>query len=63
VQTALEAETYRRLVGSPLDPQECHIFLSGNPAMIDEVRKLLEDPGFVADSQQCRGNFHVKRYW
>lgn len=63
VQTALEPATYARLVGAPLDPAECHVFLCGNPAMIDEVQALLEARGFVTDAHQRRGNLHFERYW
>ncbi len=63
VQTALEPETYRRLVGAALDPRECHVFLCGNPDMIDETARVLGGRGFVADSHQGRGNLHFERYW
>jgi ferredoxin--NADP+ reductase len=63
VQTALEPDTYQRLVGTPLDPAQCHIFLCGNPDMIDNVERVLADRGFVADSHQGRGNLHFERYW
>ncbi len=63
VQTALEPGTYRRLVGVDLDPRECHVFLCGNPDMIDETERLLAGRGFKADSNQGRGNLHFERYW
>jgi ferredoxin--NADP+ reductase len=63
VQTVLEPETYRRVVGAPLDPAECHVFLCGNPDMIDDVQKLLESRGFVTDSRAGRGNIHFERFW
>ncbi len=63
VQTALEPATYERLVGAPLDPAECHVFLCGNPEMIDSVQQVLETRGFVTDSRGSRGNIHFERYW
>jgi ferredoxin--NADP+ reductase len=63
VQTALEPATYERLVGAPLDPAECHVFLCGNPEMIDSVQQLLEARGFVTDNRGARGNIHFERYW
>jgi ferredoxin/flavodoxin---NADP+ reductase len=59
----LEPDTYLRLVDAPLDPAECHVFLCGNPAMIDQVEQLLLPRGFVADSREGRGNLHFERYW
>lgn len=63
VQVALEPTTYARLVGAPLDPQRCHVFLCGNPRMIDDVQVELEQRGFVTDSRQQRGHLHFERYW
>jgi ferredoxin--NADP+ reductase len=63
VQTALEPENYRRLVGAELDPGACHVFLCGNPDMIDETQRRLTGRGFRADSPQGRGNLHFERYW
>lgn len=63
VQVALDPTTYARLVGAPLDPACCHVFLCGNPQMIDDVQAELEQHGFVTDSRQQRGNLHFERYW
>ena len=63
VQTVLEPEMYRRLVGAPLDPAHCHVFLCGNPDMIDTVEQLLGARGFVTDSRTGPGNIHFERYW
>jgi ferredoxin--NADP+ reductase len=63
VQVALEPATYAKLVGAPLDPATCHVFLCGNPAMIDEVQAILEARGFQADTRDAPGNIHFERYW
>lgn len=63
VQDVLEQETYRRLVGAPLDPEQCHVFLCGNPDMIQSVRPLLERRGFRTHSKRSPGNIHLERYW
>ena len=63
VQAALEPATYERLVGAPLDPAECHVFLCGNPEMIDAVEPLLAERGFVTDSRERVGTVHFERYW
>ncbi len=63
VQTALEPAVYERLVGAPLDPIRCHVFLCGNPDMIDTVEPLLAARGFVTDARDRRGNVHFERYW
>jgi ferredoxin--NADP+ reductase len=63
VQVALEHDTYCQHVGTPLDPAECHVFLCGNPQMIDEVAALLVTKGFEIDQRDKLGNIHFERYW
>lgn len=63
VHVALEPELYERLVGAPLDPTQCHVFLCGNPAMIDELEENLTSRGFITDSRQGPGTLHFERYW
>ena len=46
-----------------LSPQESHVFLCGNPAMIDETRKLLEPRGFAPDTPETLGGLRFERYW
>lgn len=63
VQTALDPQTYQRLVGVPLDPRDTEVLLCGNPNMIEEVQQLLEGREFVTDKPGTPGNIHFERYW
>lgn len=63
VQSVLEPETYQRLVGAALDPTTSHVFLCGNPEMIDAVEALLQARGFITDAHGRKGNIHFERYW
>lgn len=63
VQTVLEPDRFKKLVGTPLDPGQCHVFLCGNPAMIDAVEQMLKAQGFVTDDRDAPGNLHFERYW
>lgn len=54
---------YESLVGAPLDPARCHVFLCGNPEMIDSVQAYLEGRGFKTHSKRDPGNIHLERYW
>ena len=63
VQVVLEEEVYQRLVGTPLDPRECHVFLCGNPDMVKSVCPLLEARGFRAHNKRAPGNIHLEQYW
>lgn len=63
VQQVFDADTYERAVRAPLDPSRCHVFLCGNPAMIDDMEQLLARLGFVRHRRREPGNLHFERYW
>jgi len=47
-----------------LNPEVDHVFLCGNPAMIDDVeRDLTSQRGYVVHSKKTPGNLHVEKYW
>jgi ferredoxin--NADP+ reductase len=47
----------------PLDPSITSVFLCGNPAMIEEVSKLLEPRGYTTYATQKPGSMHIEEYW
>ena len=65
-------------LGEPISPENTHVFLCGNPAMIglptrtDEdmefpetlgVCQILHERGFTIDHRRDRGNVHYEEYW
>ncbi len=47
-----------------LTPETDHVFLCGNPAMIDDLeRDLTAKLGYVVHSKKTPGNLHVEKYW
>ncbi len=46
-----------------LDPEKDHVFLCGNPAMIDDMEKLLGENGYKEHTRKSPGNLHLERYW
>ncbi|MHC4065189.1 MAG: hypothetical protein ACYSUI_11935 [Planctomycetota bacterium] len=42
---------------------QCHVFLCGNPDMIQSVRPFPERRGFCTHSKRSPGNIHLERYW
>ncbi|MEY4669751.1 MAG: Ferredoxin--NADP reductase [Pseudomonadota bacterium] len=47
-----------------LQPETDHVFLCGNPAMIDDLeRDLTTKLGYVVHSKKTPGNLHVEKYW
>lgn len=63
VQAVLEDAAFRSVAGEALVPEETHVLLCGNPAMIDDVRPRLETRGFRLDTAKEPGNLHYERYW
>jgi len=63
VQIALEEARLAAHARVALDPANTHVFLCGNPDMIQAVRDLLTPRGFVADTVKVPGNLHFERYW
>lgn len=49
--------------GLKLGPADCHVFLCGNPGMIEAAKKGLVERGFVADHRGTVGNVHAEEYW
>ena len=44
-------------------PDDTHIFLCGNPSMIDTMMETLEAEGYSEHSKKSPGNVHLERYW
>lgn len=45
------------------DPTKDHVFLCGNPAMVEEVEKLLLGKGYTVHSKKAHGSLHLEKYW
>ncbi len=64
VTELLEPGRFHEVTGHALDPATCHVFLCGNPDMVDDSEQLLLPHGFVTrDRQHPDGNLHFERYW
>ena len=44
-------------------PGTTHIFLCGNPSMIDQMASILESQGYKEHKKKSPGQIHVERYW
>lgn len=44
-------------------PENTHIFLCGNPSMIDTMVETLEKEGYKEHSKKSPGQIHLERYW
>ncbi len=63
VQQLWSGGALERAWGFRPTPADTHVFLCGNPAMIDDMTKLLEGEGFRLHAPRAPGEIHVERYW
>jgi ferredoxin--NADP+ reductase len=59
----LDPPRYQALVGAPLSPDECHVFLCGNPEMIESLEAVLTQRGFRKHTRHHPGTLHLEKYW
>ncbi|MFH1681956.1 MAG: ferredoxin--NADP reductase [Candidatus Eisenbacteria bacterium] len=57
--------TFEERFGEPLSQSRHHVFLCGNPAMVEEAVRELEERGFSEwhRRKNPEGTIHVERYW
>jgi ferredoxin--NADP+ reductase len=51
------------LLGRRPTPDDAHIFLCGNPAMVEEMSVLLAADGFREHTRKSPGQIHAEKYW
>lgn len=56
-------EQFPKLAGFEPTPENTHVFLCGNPAMIEDMVVRLEAQGFAEHKKNAPGQIHVERYW
>jgi ferredoxin--NADP+ reductase len=44
-------------------PEDTHVFLCGNPSMVDSMADILRSSGWREHSRKAPGEIHVERYW
>jgi ferredoxin--NADP+ reductase len=49
--------------GSRLAPENSHVFLCGNPLMIQNMLAVLKEEGFKEHSKRAPGEIHMEKYW
>lgn len=62
-QQWLDEPAFSERFGFELKPDNTHVFLCGNPAMIEQAAELLTKRGFTADTRGETGNLHLEKYW
>lgn len=49
--------------GAQPPPRDSHVFLCGNPAMIEAMLSILVAEGFVEHTKKTPGQIHLERFW
>jgi len=63
VQDLWRGREIQRAWGFPPTRDDTRVFLCGNPAMIEDMVKLLAEEGFREHSRKDPGEIFVERYW
>jgi ferredoxin--NADP+ reductase len=62
VQNILKRGEVEKIWGHELKPNNTHIFLCGNPNMIDSVVEVMGEKGFTEHSRRNPGQIHVEKF-
>lgn len=57
VQSFFEREVIK------IEPDRDHVFVCGNPSMIEDMEKLLLGRGYREHSKKEPGSLHIEKYW
>jgi len=63
VNDLLDPARFQSLTGTPVSPSECHVYLAGNPEMIELMEADLTARGFHKHTPRHPGNLHLEKYW
>ena len=63
VQSVFADGTIDAALDEVLSPDNTHVFVSGNPEMVEDVQRNLIEQGYTLHSTRSPGTLHVERYW
>ncbi len=63
VQSVLDDGTIERALDGDASSTTTHVFLSGNPEMVEEMHRVFLERGFTLHTTRSPGTLHVERYW
>jgi ferredoxin--NADP+ reductase len=63
IQEAWDAGILEQAWGFKPTPENTHVFLCGNPLMVEAMLERLTDASFVEHSRKTPGQVHLERYW
>lgn len=63
VQSLWSGGALERAWGRKPSAADTHVFLCGNPVMVEDVTRLLQGEGFLVHEKKRPGQVHVEKYW
>ncbi len=63
VQSVVADGTLENALGGAFSPKTTHVFISGNPEMVEDMEAEFKDRGFAVHSTRSPGTLHIERYW
>jgi ferredoxin--NADP+ reductase len=63
LQDVLLSGVVEKETGLGVSPEHFHVFLCGNPGMIEAAKERLIERGFVPDKGKVSGTLHTEEYW
>lgn len=63
VNDVLDPLRFRALAGFDLAPSQCHVYICGNPMMIEDVEAMVVARGFKKHTPGHPGTLHMEKYW
>jgi ferredoxin--NADP+ reductase len=63
VQSVWTDGTLAEALGFDPGPDTTHVYLCGNPLMIEDMVSLLNNRDFIEHTRKQAGTIHVERYW
>ncbi len=63
IQDVWKRMPVRSAWGFTPSPEDTHVFICGNPEMIESMVDIFLEQGFTEHTKQSPGQIHVERYW
>ena len=63
ITSALVDGSLEGYAGHPISAERSHLMLCGNPAMVEELTRLLEERGLRKHRQRKPGHITIEKYW
>ncbi|MCC6932304.1 MAG: ferredoxin--NADP reductase [Deltaproteobacteria bacterium] len=63
VTQLVKDKSIQQITGIEYSPENCHVFLCGNPYMVEALEEYCLTTGFKKHTTHHPGNLHFERYW